>query len=104
MADEVYARVGAAIRSRRDGAGMTQSVLADRTGLKRTSITNIESGGQAITLHQLLEVARALGTDAGRLLADAEKMDGSAVRSSPNHPQATELLERLGGMPRTARR
>ncbi len=59
MSGDVYAKVGAAIRAKRGDIGMTQSALADRTGLGRTSITNIESGTQSILLHQLLGIARA---------------------------------------------
>lgn len=95
MADEVYSRVGAAIRSRRDSIGLTQSSLAGMTGLKRTSITNIESGGQAILLHQLIEVARALGTDVAELLSDAEGIAPPPRAPETSGPGASELLERL---------
>lgn len=95
MADEVYSRVGAAIRSRRDSIGLTQSSLAGMTGLKRTSITNIESGGQAILLHQLIEVARALGTDVAELLSDAEGIAPPPPPAETARPGASELLERM---------
>ena len=103
MGAEVYARIGAAIRSQRDGVGLTQSALAERAGLKRTSITNIESGGQAITLGQLLDVAKALGVDAGRLIAEAETVEITPVRSPPNNPLATELLTQMSKPARAAR-
>ncbi len=102
MADEVYARIGAAIRARRDAAGLTQSSLAEMTGLKRTSVTNIESGGQAITLLQLMEVARALGTDAGRLIKEAEGIDLPGAGASSNNPLASELLSRMRQPTRSA--
>lgn len=101
MADEVYARIGAAIRARRDGADLTQAALAEMTGLKRTSITNIESGGQAITLVQIIDVARALGTDAAQLIKDAENMKLTSSTVPVNNPLASELLSRMGGPARS---
>ena len=95
MADEVYSRVGAAIRSRRDSVGLTQSALAELTGLKRTSITNIESGGQALMLHQLIELARALKTDVAELLAVADTVERHEAAPMPAGPSATVLLDRM---------
>lgn len=60
MPDPIYAAVGTLIRLRRDSIGMTQSTLAARAGVSRTSIANIERGGQAMLVHQLLNIARAL--------------------------------------------
>ena len=91
MADDIYAKVGAAIRSKRDELGMTQASLADRTGLGRTSITNIEKGGQSILLHQLVDVARALRADPRDFLANLERDD--AVEATPSGKMA-ELLSR----------
>lgn len=95
MADEVYSRVGAAIRSRRDAIGLTQSSLAELTGLKRTSITNIESGGQAVMLHQFIELARALRTDVAELLAAADTVQRPVSAPMPAGPSAAELLNRM---------
>lgn len=102
MADELYARIGAAIRARRDRAGLTQAALAELTGLKRTTVTNIESGGQAITLVQLREVAKALATDAGRLFEEADRIDLAAPTSSANNPLASELLRAMRQPARSA--
>lgn len=95
MADELYARVGAAIRSRREVIGLTQEALAIRTGLKRSSITNIERGGQAILLHQLVQLARALRTDPSDFLSAASTADGGPGPARAQDPRASELLTRL---------
>jgi transcriptional regulator with XRE-family HTH domain len=71
MAAEIYAHIGAAIRKRRDALGLSQAQLADRIGLVRTSITMIESGSQALQVHQLVDIARVLKIDPADLLADA---------------------------------
>lgn len=101
MADDIYAKVGAAIRSKRDELGMTQASLADRTGLGRTSITNIEKGGQSILLHQLVDVARALRADPRDFLANLERDD--AVEATPSGKMA-ELLSQLDTPVRGRRR
>ena len=72
MAVDIYARVGAAIRSRRNEIGMTQASLATKAGLGRTSVTNIENGTQSILLHQLIDVANALRLDPREFLVGLE--------------------------------
>jgi transcriptional regulator with XRE-family HTH domain len=47
---------------------MTQQAVADRVGLTRTSITNIERGAQHISLHQLYLLAAAVGLQPAELL------------------------------------
>ena len=98
MPESIYATIGQAIRSRRDLLGMTQATLADRAGLSRTSVTNIERGGQALLVHQLLEIARALRVSPAGLLpsvtAQSEKLD----QDVPEEVQT--LLRRLDESPR----
>lgn len=50
---------------------MTQGQLAERVGLGRTSMTNLERGRQNPPLSLLPELARALGVSAIDLLAEA---------------------------------
>lgn len=42
--------------------------MAQRVGLSRTSITNIESGRQRLLLDHLYELAGALGIEPGQLM------------------------------------
>lgn len=72
MADEMYAQIGAAIRRRRDALGLSQAQLADRVGLVRTSVTMIEGGSQALLVHQLVDIAKALRTTPAHLLSESE--------------------------------
>jgi transcriptional regulator with XRE-family HTH domain len=101
VAGDIYAKVGAAIRSKRDELGMTQASLAHRTGLSRTSITNIEKGGQSILLHQLVDLARALRADPKDFLPDLERDDDKSPAPSN---QMAELLSRLNTLVRARRR
>lgn len=97
MTDDIYAKVGARIRSRRDRVGMTQASLATSAGLKRTSITNIEHGSQSIMLHQLLDVARALRADPREFIEGLDQDDPSdaAPAGGPAGGGASDLLGRL---------
>jgi transcriptional regulator with XRE-family HTH domain len=69
----LYSEIGAAIREARDEAGITQKELADRAGMSRASIANIEAGRQQFPLHVLYRIARALDVDATRLLPAASQ-------------------------------
>lgn len=57
---EIYVLFGRRVAQARDGAGLTQSELAEKIGLSRASIANIEAGRQRIVLHQAMEIADAL--------------------------------------------
>lgn len=57
---EIYVLFGRRVAQARDSAGLTQSELADKVGLSRASIANIEAGRQRIVLHQAMEIANAL--------------------------------------------
>jgi transcriptional regulator with XRE-family HTH domain len=51
-------------------ADLTQQEVAERVGLTRTSITNIERGAQHIALHQLYLLAAAVGLEPEQLLPE----------------------------------
>ena len=56
------------IRIARIQAGLTQAQLGARTGLDQASVSRIERGYQAITVAQLLVLARALSVEPAALL------------------------------------
>ena len=66
--EPVYVMVSAKIRMVREALGMDQAELAKRVGYTRTSIVNLEAGRQRIPLHQVEEIARALGTTTKHLM------------------------------------
>jgi len=53
--------VGATIKALRKIRRLTQQQLADRCGLSRVSITNIELGRQTLSERSLNSIAEALG-------------------------------------------
>jgi transcriptional regulator with XRE-family HTH domain len=66
----LYKEFGRRLRNRRIDSKMTQNQVAERVGLTRTSITNIERGRQHIALHQLFLLASAVGVAPDELLPD----------------------------------
>jgi transcriptional regulator with XRE-family HTH domain len=61
--DRLYREVGIALACARSNAGLTQSTLAERAGLARTSVVNGEAGRQRLPLHVLARLARVCGVD-----------------------------------------
>ena len=91
-AEQVNALVGAALRDKREAVGMSQSVLAAELGLSRTSVTNIESGRQPISMHHLYQAAAALGSSVRDFLPD---IMSSTPKEGRRAAEVIELLNRL---------
>ncbi len=58
----VYRQFGCKVESIRSSIGISQLDLANRVGLTRTSVTNIEAGRQRVLLDDVEKFAAALGT------------------------------------------
>jgi HTH-type transcriptional regulator / antitoxin HipB len=79
-------QLGAALRERRERAGLTQGRLAERSGVSRAFVIDLERGRRSrAELGRVLSVMRAL--DAAITLVDVERRDTEDV--------LTELLEDL---------
>ncbi|MFF4775513.1 helix-turn-helix domain-containing protein [Microtetraspora fusca] len=52
--------LGAAVRRRREGLGLTQAELAERAGLKQPAVARFEAGGTMPTIPMLERLAEAL--------------------------------------------
>lgn len=70
MSRDFMADFGAAVRRLRERRAITQAELAERVGLGRTSMTNLERGRQNPPLSLLPELARALGVTAIDLIIE----------------------------------
>ena len=64
----LYQEIGHRVARARKKANLSQQDLATRIGLKRTSVTNIETGRQKVMVHTLLELAEHLGVTIEELL------------------------------------
>lgn len=64
------------IRELRRAAGMTQADLADAIGVKQNLIGRYETGDRELSLARLRQIARALHTDVGSLLAPEDNTHG----------------------------
>lgn len=58
--EEILARIGAGIKALRIDENLTQSDLADKTGVSERTIGNLESG-KDVSLSTLISVMRVLG-------------------------------------------
>jgi len=56
-------QAGAALRRRRKAAGLSQSELAERIGVRQATISKLESGGADVRISTLMEAAAALGLE-----------------------------------------
>lgn len=57
---EFERELGAALKATRVQRGVSQARLAEHLGLSRTSVANIEAGGQGLSLVQFLRIAEHL--------------------------------------------
>jgi len=73
---QLNAFVGSRIKEFRQNqdATMTQADLADKVGLKRTSITNIENGKQSVPLSLLYSICHVLSIDITSVLPNVERV------------------------------
>jgi transcriptional regulator with XRE-family HTH domain len=60
--------LGKAIRQRRDEFGISQEALADRSGINRTYVGDVERGERNVALVNIVVFAKALDLTASELL------------------------------------
>ncbi len=65
---EVNKAFGQRLRAERERLGISQAELANRAQIGRTTIANMEVGGQGATLYQMFVLATALGVEPTSLL------------------------------------
>lgn len=65
-------RLGKAIRSQRNLAGLSQEALADAAGIDRSHMGKIERGERNVTLLNVLKISKALNTKASVILSLAD--------------------------------
>ena len=81
--EAMLSHLGFAVYERRLSSGMSQQDLADKTGLHRTYISDIERGTRNFTVSTLGRIAYALDTTASKLfrLAESQIIESSKARA-----------------------
>lgn len=79
--EKFYQELGFSISEFRNATGMSQQVLAEKVGLSRTSIVNIEKGRQHPPLHILWIISDNLGVSLSQIIPDFE-YERSEINSS----------------------
>lgn len=94
-ADQLYRAIGRRIRTNRNNMGLTQEALASGIDASRTTITNIEKGTQAATLHQLWSIAEVLNVSVSDLIPDKLEVAAEAAMKGRSVPRTLDILRTL---------
>ena len=60
---------------RRKAAGLTQTQLADRLGKSQSFIARLESGQRRVYVVELMELAKVLGFDLGKVVGAVRRVE-----------------------------
>jgi transcriptional regulator with XRE-family HTH domain len=60
--DPLFSAFGQSVRRHREAKDMTQEDLADKAGLDRTYISDVERGSRNLSITSMSRIAKALGT------------------------------------------
>jgi transcriptional regulator with XRE-family HTH domain len=82
QAEQVPAAVGRRVRDRRAARGLTLDQLAERSGVSRRMIVNVEAGTSNASISTLLRLATALQVSLADLVADAPGDDRVSVTTA----------------------
>jgi transcriptional regulator with XRE-family HTH domain len=98
----LYQEFGRLLRKRRKDAKLTQEQVAERIGLSRTSITNIEKGRQHVLLHHVFLLASAVGVSPAELLprgeaALEELLPARVLHALPDDEESRDFAARVLG-------
>lgn len=72
--NEFYRLIGEMIRAKRNARNWLQEDLANRCGIARTTLINIEKGSQSIPLHSFISISKALGCNFTELLPNLDSI------------------------------
>jgi transcriptional regulator with XRE-family HTH domain len=99
--ESIYEHIGEVIRTRRKALKprLTQEGLAQRVGISRASLANIETGRQNVLVHQLYAFAKALNLSPGDFLLPANdtgaRAEWSELLPDDLKPQQKDQLARM---------
>jgi transcriptional regulator with XRE-family HTH domain len=70
---DIRERFGLAVKAGREALGLTQEELAERAGIHRTYLSDVERGSRNVSLLNIERLASALDLEASDLLRRAER-------------------------------
>jgi transcriptional regulator with XRE-family HTH domain len=76
---QLYRLIGSRLRDQRVAQGLSQAQLAEKIGMLRTSITNIEAGRQRVPIHVLYHICEVLSISVYAVLPAEEESPGTAT-------------------------
>ena len=97
MLEEVPEAVGRRVREARAGRGLTLDQLAERSGVSRRMIVNVEAGTSNASIATLLRLATALRVSLADLVADAPAANASSSRGGRPGAAVARGGRRVGG-------
>lgn len=71
----VHGAVGTELRRVRLACGLTQQEVANRVGVHRTYLNQVEAGSRNVSLGILAKLARVLGTSLSSVVGVADDLD-----------------------------
>ncbi|HTY60272.1 MAG TPA: helix-turn-helix domain-containing protein, partial [Bacteroidota bacterium] len=87
---KIQSPLGSALKRRRLALGLSQEELANRAGLHRTYITDVERGSRNPSLETIQKLARALEVPLSDVFLQIES--GTGAPGSPAEGDAVEIL------------
>jgi transcriptional regulator with XRE-family HTH domain len=100
--EDFYALVGSKVRSARLAAEISQEFLANKVGLTRSSVANLEAGRQRIALHLFAAIAHALNKDACELLPERSQSHRASIAISDLQEELADSPESMQSFVRGA--
>ncbi|MBN2571243.1 MAG: helix-turn-helix transcriptional regulator [Ignavibacteriales bacterium] len=92
--DILYKHISLKIKELRSQIKLTQSELAKRLGLSRTSIVNIEQNRHKPTLHLLYEISLIGKVEIGYFFKDIELNEGQSTVSKKTEKEISKKVQK----------
>ena len=70
---DVRERFGSAVKFRREALGLTQEALAEKAGIHRTYLSDVERGTRNVSLVNIEKLAASLAISVSELFLEVEK-------------------------------
>jgi transcriptional regulator with XRE-family HTH domain len=93
--DMLYEQIGAKIRKYRKDSGLNQEELAQKVDLNRSSIAQIETGKQAVSIHTLYSMAELLQRKISDFLLP-DDFDSYSIKRIKERDTVKDFIDKYG--------